>query len=95
MINTPRELIDEPLNRVLIIDKNSSLADVNNHDNWQRWMDLNLIIAVDYGENTFTILKNRWGLENNMSIPLYLLETFLLHPELTNINDLDNERNNI
>ena len=75
------------LERVLVIDSRSSLAwDV--FSNWDFWAWHNLIVALNYGENTFATLKNRWG-ENVENIPLDLLATFLYHPGISDARELN------
>lgn len=77
----PEELVNEPLNRVLILDKNSPLV-LRVPDNFKLWMEMNLVISVDYGANTFTVLKNRWG-KNSFTMPLNVLGFYLFQPEIT------------
>jgi len=84
------ELYNEPLNRVLIIDKNSPLS-IPSDKNYKIWMEMNLIIGIDYANNTFAVLKNRWGVISIKDIPLKLLTTFLFHPEITNLQTLEIE----
>jgi hypothetical protein len=85
------ELISTPLNRVFIVDKNSLYA--NPADNWKVWMDMNLIITIDYANNTFSIVKNRWGDAGDyINLPIPLLPTFLFHPELTDEESLMKEK---
>ena len=80
------ELISEPLNRVLIIDKNNSFSRPD--DNWRIWCNMNLILLVDYSENVFKVIKNRWGC-HDVVLPINLLGKFLFHPEITNASDLN------
>jgi len=79
------ELTTEFLNGVFISDKNSPFL---NHkcssDSYRLWMEMNLIIAADYENNTFSVLKNRWGNQgDHINLPISLLPTFLFNPELT------------
>lgn len=92
------ELFNEPLNRVLLVDSNSHLVQYPmSGDVHHLWLEMNLIIAIDYGRNVFSVLKNRWGAETK-NIPLDLLATFLYSPEVTNaieLNYLRIEHNNL
>lgn len=81
------ELINEPLNQVLLVDKNSTLADMRS-SNYRTWLTMNLIVAIDYGRNVFSVLKNRWG-ETAKELPLDCLATFLYHPETTDARELN------
>lgn len=86
------ELISKPLNRIFIIDKNS----IHIHpvaDTWKFWVNMNLVITIDYANNTFSIVKNRWGDAGDyINLPMPLLPTFLFHPELTDEESLMKEK---
>lgn len=88
-----KKLIDEPLNRVLIVDHNSLDAEFNlAPKNLRRtWYEMNLIIAIDYGRSVFHVLKNRWG-ANPIDVPVDLLATFLYYPETADIQELNREK---
>ncbi len=56
------------------------------------WLEMNLIVSIDYGRNVFNVLKNRWGEDNVKGLPLDCLATFLYHPEITDAQELNMER---
>ena len=89
------ELINEPLNRVLIVDKKTGMGSKRHQDPFTHnlWMEMNLIIFVDYRDNSFFIAKNRWG-SDNVSLPLPFLGYFLFHPEITSEHELIAEMEN-
>ena len=88
------ELVNEPLNRVLLLDHNCWLLQwPKNICNLPVWEEMNLIISIDYGRNVFNVLKNRWG-ETVNNLPLDCLGTFLYHPEITNSRELNLARIN-
>lgn len=85
-----QELMDEPLNRILIVDKNCQLS-VPDYKTYELWMCMNLILLIDYKNNTFKVEKNRWG-KQDVTLPVSLLPTFLFHPELTDEESLNVEK---
>jgi len=83
------ERVAEPLNRVLLVDKNSYLAKFDIGATYPIWIQMNLIVVLDYATNSFEVLKNRWGAFDVKGIPLDLLATFLYHPEVTDARELN------
>lgn len=77
--------VAEPLNGVLLLNKHAHSPQWPPH---AYWADLNLILSVDYGRNSFDVIKNRWGrcVEN---LRLDLLATFLFHPEIDDARELN------
>ena len=83
------ERVAEPLNRVLLVDRNSSLVRSDNrYEKFRVWCQMNLIVALDYGNNSFSVVKNRWGSEVD-NLPLDCLATFLFNPETTDARELN------
>lgn len=80
--------VAEPLNGVLLVGhdshpvRNSMGADV-----FRVWTQMNLILSVDYGRNSFNVIKNRWG-PLAVDLPLDLLGTFLFHPDVIDAMEL-------
>lgn len=74
------------LNRVLIIDKDCVFCDSAKY--YKVWMEMNLILIIDQNAQTFSVQKNRWGIDK-INLPLHLMETFLFHPEITNAVELE------
>lgn len=83
------ERVASPLNRVLLVDRNSSVVQSPiGSGNFRLWCEMNLIVALDYGNNSFSVLKNRWGARVE-DLPLDCLATFLFNPETTDSRELN------
>lgn len=83
------ERVAEPLNRVLLVDKSSPLVrQLLGSENFRLWCEMNLVVALDYGSNSFSVLKNRWGGKVS-NLPLDCLATFLFNPETTDARELN------
>lgn len=74
LLQNNEERISQPLNRILIVDKNSPL-----HNEFSTALQMNMIITVDYEKNTFSVIKNRWG-DNIENISLKYLGKFITCP---------------
>lgn len=58
---------------------------------WHLFTEMNLILCLDYGCNSFDVLKNRWG-PNALGLPLKVLVTFLYNPTVTDARELNRLR---
>ena len=81
-----KEVVNTKLNRVLILNKDDVLVDPAT--NYKIWMDMNLVLVVDTDTKKFQVKKNRWG-DILDKLPLRLMSTFLLNPEITNATELE------
>lgn len=85
-----------PLNQTLVIPiskiKDWGIIELS----WDILAMMNLVVAIDYDTSCFYIVKNRWGMDSILSlkdlknnpIPLRCLESFLLKPDVFNMEEL-------